>query len=391
MNIIFGCGAWGHKAIDSFRKLNKPIDYLCDNNESLWGEKIQGIPVISPKELTQKHTDICVYIAVLRSEDAIKSQLEELGITKIKSAFEIIEKIGIKNNIEFSNELLKRVRFNVANYIEYLEEIKKYSRELYDFEKKITKTSISSNDGIGMIGIKGNCSYCQKEVLFKYSYNINDDFSHKFSPFRTNLYCHSCGLSARQRNMYEYLRSNIDNDKKIYMCERKSKLYEILKKYYVNLEGSEYLGEKYASGEIVGGIRHEDITRLSFNNEEFDVYVSLDVFEHLATPNAAFGEAYRVLNKGGELLFTIPFFTELQTSIIRCKMNEIGELDHLLEPEYHGNTISSSKSLAFYNYGWDILDWIKEIGFKDVHINVAYNPTNGLLGIGQQLIFVAKK
>lgn len=48
--VVFGCGGLGHRAVEKLIAIGiRPIA-LCDNNASLWGRKIRGIPVISVTE-----------------------------------------------------------------------------------------------------------------------------------------------------------------------------------------------------------------------------------------------------------------------------------------------------------------------------------------------------
>ncbi|MFA6264009.1 MAG: class I SAM-dependent methyltransferase [Candidatus Babeliales bacterium] len=52
--------------------------------------------------------------------------------------------------------------------------------------------------------------------------------------------------------------------------------------------------------------RCEDACRLSYDNQMFDVVVACDVFEHILDDASAVAQAYRVLKKGGALIFTVP-------------------------------------------------------------------------------------
>jgi len=43
-----------------------------------------------------------------------------------------------------------------------------------------------------------------------------------------------------------------------------------------------------------------------------------------------------------------------------------GAVDHLVPPSYHGNPMDPNGSLAFFDYGWELLDWVRDAGFRDV-------------------------
>ncbi len=51
-----------------------------------------------------------------------------------------------------------------------------------------------------------------------------------------------------------------------------------------------------------------DATKLDFKDSSFDVVLSFDVFEHVRNDAAAIKESFRVLRKGGYLIFTVPAF-----------------------------------------------------------------------------------
>ncbi|MGJ4746928.1 class I SAM-dependent methyltransferase [Leptospira sp. SA-E8] len=58
-----------------------------------------------------------------------------------------------------------------------------------------------------------------------------------------------------------------------------------------------------ASGADIIGDAHT----LPFKNQEIDIVLANNVIEHFYDPQRAVSEMYRVLKKGGELYFTIPF------------------------------------------------------------------------------------
>ena len=157
----------------------------------------------------------------------------------------------------------------------------------------------------------------------------------------------------------------------------------------ITLNGSEYLGDQYKSGEVIGGIRHEDVTNLSFPNCSIDFIVSNDVFEHVPDILRALQECNRVLTSGGTLLATIPFDTSTPLSVRRAEIKENG-LNHILSPQYHGNPLSAEGSLVFHDFGWDLLDMFAEAGFATVGCEFYSEPYFGHLGPGL-LIFRASK
>ncbi len=55
----------------------------------------------------------------------------------------------------------------------------------------------------------------------------------------------------------------------------------------------------------------EDIQKLSFKDNSFDVIISCETIEHVASPNLALKEIYRVLKPGGKFILTCPNYFNL--------------------------------------------------------------------------------
>ncbi len=198
--------------------------------------------------------------------------------------------------------------------------------------------------------------------------------------------CAQCHLNSRMRALIDFLRSRVDLDAvaRAYAAEQTTPSFDVLKRMVPSLTGSEYLGPEYKSGETRphggrGRIRHEDLTALSFGDAAFDLVVTQDVFEHVPDYRKAFDELLRVLTPAGQLVFTIPFFSELAETRIRARLGADG-VTHLLPPEVHGNPVSSEGSLCFQNFGWDILDDLRAAGFADAFAALYWGPWQGHLG-----------
>lgn len=57
-----------------------------------------------------------------------------------------------------------------------------------------------------------------------------------------------------------------------------------------------------------------DACRIPYKNDFFDLVVSFDVLEHISDDSAATSEIYRVLNKNGYFVFSVPAFQSLFSS-----------------------------------------------------------------------------
>jgi len=223
------------------------------------------------------------------------------------------------------------------------------NNECREWEKVIT--NIVRNSDNQCIDFPGFCNVCKKEVAFK----LDDLYSGELLCFRERFICPECGLNNRQRVMVSFVCSVYPENTQMYIYEQITSSYKYLKSKFINIVGSEYLGDEYESGWINDkGIRHENALHLSFKDNTFDCLVSQDVFEHVSNIDMVLYEAYRVLKDGGNLYISIPFFTEQLNTIQRAFFLD-GKIIHALEPRYHGNPVDPKNgSLVFYDYGWDL-------------------------------------
>lgn len=239
--------------------------------------------------------------------------------------------------------------------------------------------------------IPAYCAVCNQVTKIKIDWLFGgiSDITHSIHPAWTETgVCEKCGSNSRMRALVAFLKTYCDRDatKKAFIAEQVTPLYQKLKQIFPSLVGSEYLGPEYESGQIVENIcnqscvRHEDLTALSFSNGEFDLAMSLDIFEHIPDYRKAFSEMCRILAPGGRLVFSIPFFHEIETTRVRASI-DFGGIIHHLPPEIHGNPVSNDGSLCFQNFGWDILDDLRAIGFSDAKGSLYWGPWQGHFGL----------
>ena len=243
--------------------------------------------------------------------------------------------------------------------------------------------------------VDGYCVPCSQNVSFLVDMQSGGQFQDNvwLPNWRERLECPLCKMNNRQRLISTLIKQELDvlQEKQVYLMEQVTPIYNWVKSTFKNhtIVGSEYLGHEYPCGEIVEGIRHEDIENMSFSNNTLDLIVSNDVFEHVPNPAKAFAECARVLKAGGVMIATIPFHCNSDKSITRAKVTN-GQLEHILTPEYHGNPISGDGSLVFTDFSWDILKEMQVAGFSDISIEVYASLELGHLG-GGQLVFRANK
>lgn len=117
---------------------------------------------------------------------------------------------------------------------------------------------------------------------------------------------------------------------------------------------------------------------------------SFDVIEHIADCRAAFIQCLRVLKPGGRLLFSVPFFVRKRRTLIRARHSSDGEIIHLMPPEYHRDPLSKQGCLAYYHFGWSLLDDLRTIGFQQVAVQFFWSRHFAYLG-GQSCVITAVK
>ena len=179
-------------------------------------------------------------------------------------------------------------------------------------------------------------------------------------------------------------------DSDIYITEQVTHMYRYFKGTFASVVGSEFLGNSFSPGCIdERDLRHEDVTNLSFKDEQFDLIVSLDVLEHVPNFRKAFDEFHRVARKGGRLLWTVPFIPQFQPNTIRARIVN-GAIEHILSPEYHGDPLTNTSCLCFTHFGWQMLDDVRAAGFADAYAVCVQSLEFGYLG-EIQLLFIAVK
>jgi SAM-dependent methyltransferase len=199
--------------------------------------------------------------------------------------------------------------------------------------------------------------------------------------------CEDCGLNSRMRALIDFLKTHLvlSDIHHAYAAEQLTHSFRKLKGLLPSLVGSEFLGSDVEKGKTFlrwrtfRRLRHEDLTSLTFTDGEFDLAITQDVFEHIPDYQTAFSELLRILSPGGHLVFTIPFFPDLENTRIRASLTNNGIVHHL-PPEIHGNPVSPEGSLCYQNFGWDILQVLCRVGFKDAFASMYWGPWQGHLG-----------
>ena len=232
--------------------------------------------------------------------------------------------------------------------------------------------------------VQGRCELCGGTTLFA----LTQGADQTAFDTREQIICKGCGLNARVRAAFALASRELRgrNDASAYMTEQASPAYSWAQRHLPArvVHGSEFESDEQARRKLsgylrdIGGwgdIQYQDVTQLSHQDAQFDVVVSMDVLEHVREYVKAIREFARVLKPRGSLVATFPF-NDKPSTLIRARLSA-GAIEHLLEPEYHGDPLGAG-ILCWYHFGWDVLDVCRAAGFRDARMIMPWSPASEL-------------
>ena len=244
--------------------------------------------------------------------------------------------------------------------------------------------------------IRGVCELCVQPTEFQVGFEhaeLRTAEGRLIPNWREHLACRRCGLNNRLRASLKLFHQECEptREARLYLTERVTPTDQWLAERFPSLMGSEYFAGGHRSGELVRGVRHEDLQALSFADQSFDHVLSFDVLEHVPDHRKSLEEAHRILAPGGTFLFTAPFRAERPETLVRARDREDGTLEHLMEPEYHGNPVDPvGGALAYRTFGWDLLRDLSNAGFRSAVALNYWSREHGHLG-DPQFVVLARK
>jgi SAM-dependent methyltransferase len=220
--------------------------------------------------------------------------------------------------------------------------------------------------GRSKFALRGYCAICGDNTEFR----ITSDFTPGVPNWRETTFCGSCGLSSRMRYALHVLWHQFPPSARddVYIAEVFTRSYRWMKGRLPFLIGSEYL-DGGIPGELVSGVRHEDMQKLSFPEGSLDYVLSFEVMEHVPDLSRATKEMARVLRPGGRAYFTAPFRLDAKETIVRATMAANGDVTHHVPPEIHGNpTNPGGGALCYRHFGWSYLNDLRAAGFRETEV-----------------------
>lgn len=287
---IYGAGKYGKLLLRYMRDISVQVDYFVQTEESDVKE-IDGVPVISYKEMIQIEGRKNVYIAI--------------------------------NNIKIAKEIEKNIRIAENS------DIKVYQCGGFINENSFMFQNAPQSNGTQY------CIVCKnkpnkflpsgtKEEIFKKHHIIGGGY-------RENNICPCCEVDDRMRWFYYLLQKKLNiltaSGRLLHFAPERA-IYDYIKQN----ENIDY----YTCDIVPGRAMHVvDITDIPFRENTFDYIISNHIIEHIKDEEKAVSEIKRVLKPNGKWLFSFPICTDMNTyendEIIspEDKLEAYGQEDHV--------------------------------------------------------------
>ena len=235
----------------------------------------------------------------------------------------------------------------------------------------------------------GKCNICGNYTLFLCSNPLT---------VRNNMICYSCRSSSRERHIASFILKKLFPElksiSKINNAKSETQIYNLgtddpFTKQLSNnnfFYQSEYMDNILPGTEINTRLYCQNVEKLTFDNNTFDLVISGDVFEHVRKDFKGFNEISRVLKTGGYHIFTVPCYFDKET-INRVDTSTEEDIS-LLPPQYHGDP-NRGKILAYRTYGIDIFKNLSNCGFHTEMFRSNFIDHKN--GIFDSYVFVSKK
>lgn len=207
---------------------------------------------------------------------------------------------------------------------------------------------------------KGVCPFCGPTIFARL--NSRDE----------GVRCFRCTASTVHLSVGRMIREAAPDLSGLDVCEFSSQgpLVAFLARSARSAAFSEYSSER-ERGSFHADVRNEDVQRLTYPDQSFDLITHSEVMEHVPDDTAAFRELRRVLRRSGCMIFTVPLSGAART-VERARLDSQGQVEHLLDPAFHTDPWRAGDGiLAFRDYGKDIVERLNTAGFADVEIRQA--------------------
>lgn len=178
---------------------------------------------------------------------------------------------------------------------------------------------------------------------------------HVIAGYGENIICPNCMSTARQRLVLAILREIDLENKKVLHFSPEKHIHAFLKKHAL-VTTADLLPGFYKS--IDGNIQKADATRLTFDDNHFDLVIANHIMEHIPDDISAMREIYRVLKPGGRAVLQVPY-----SEIISSTLETPGIDDPGLQAKLYGQ----KDHIRIYALP-DYIDRLRSAGFEVLEI-----------------------
>ena len=125
-----------------------------------------------------------------------------------------------------------------------------------------------------------------------------------------------------------------------------------------------------SDGPPADGIRSEDLTRLTYGDESFDLVLTSESLEHVPVFELALREIHRVLVPGGRHIFTIPVLPGVPRTFARSVVLADGSIEDRAPRICHPG--GDWGYPVFTEFGADLPELLQQAGFE---VDVYFGPS----------------
>jgi SAM-dependent methyltransferase len=140
---------------------------------------------------------------------------------------------------------------------------------------------------------------------------------------------------------------------------------------------------------FVNGAVNQNIEKMTFEDNTFDLFVAQDVFEHIFRPDLAIRQIDRVLKPGGCCIMTLPMVRGSKRSERRAELVE-GEINHIKAAEYHGDPVNTEGTLVTLDWGFDACAYLSSCSSLSGAILVVHDLNKGIRAAYNEVIVLKK-
>ena len=216
----------------------------------------------------------------------------------------------------------------------------------------------------------GFCPVCLEDTVFKSYGNWHRD----------ELICDKCHSNPRERALMHIIGRICPTISALVVHESSPaprRITEQLKELSLK-----YIPSQYFQSELreIDGFLNINLENQNLPSESIDLFISLDVMEHVFNPDRAFREIFRTLKPGGVAIMTFPITKGQVLATTQRAIISDNVITHLTEPIFHGNPIDPNGSLVTIDYGYDIHQEIAKWANFSVEIVRFHKPEIGVIG-----------